>query len=117
GIEILDPAGVEVDALDAPAAVVAGLVARNGEPAHVVPLEAAVVADVDLAVGADGRAVRTTARVGDHRERPVGRDARQRAAADLDDEDAAVGQRDRALGELQAARDLAHLAHAIGTRG
>src|SRR5207302_10427693 len=45
GVEHLHFAGVDVDALDAPAAVVLRLQARHGEAADLVPFEAAIVAD------------------------------------------------------------------------
>jgi hypothetical protein len=40
---------------------------------------------------------------------PVGGNARQRPAFDLDQEDAAVGQGDGSLGKLQSGRQLLHL--------
>ena len=74
GVEVLDLAGVEVDALDAAADVVGRLLARAAAmPLHVVPLEAAVVADVELAVGADRRAVRDRRRSWRRPPRAVGR--------------------------------------------
>src|SRR5262249_54573562 len=111
GVDVLDLAGVEIDPLDPTARVVVRLVARDGETGEIVPLEAAVVADVDLAVGADRRAVRSAARPRDDARPAVRRDARERPAPDLDHEHAIVGQRDRALGELETARDLPHLGH------
>ena len=96
-------------ALDAPAGVVVGLVA--GAQSAVVlarPVEAAVVADVDRAVGADGRAVRAAAQLGDHAGAAVGRDPRERATGDLHQHDRAVVHGDRAFRELQPRGDLAN---------
>ena len=75
GVEVGHPSGRQVDTLDAAADVVGRLVPRHEEAAHVVPLEATVVADVARAVGSYGGAVRTAAAFGDDRDRPVGRDA------------------------------------------
>src|SRR5205823_378082 len=110
-VEVLDLAGREGDALDAAARVVVRLVPRHEEPAHLVPLEAAVVADVDQPVGADGGPVRPAAGLRDDGLLPVPRDAGQRAALDLDHQHAAVVEGDGPFGELEAARDLAHLGH------
>src|SRR3989454_131892 len=122
GVEVLDLAGGEVDALDAAARVVVRLVPRHEEPAHLVPLEAAVVADVDQPVGADGGPVRPAAGLRDDGLLPVPRDAGQRAALDLDHQHAAVVEGDGPFGELEAARDLVHLGHgaaphSMGTTG
>src|SRR5438046_1337775 len=108
GVDVLDAPGGQVDPLDAPADVVLRLIPGHGEPAEVVPLEAAVVADVDPAVRADGGAVRSTARARDDAHAPIGTDPRERAALDLDQNDAPVRHRERSLGELEAARRRAH---------
>src|SRR5690606_11402080 len=97
GVEVLDLAGLEVDALDAPADVRRRLVARHDETIDVVPLEAAVVADVELAVGPERGPVRATADLGHDARFPVGRDACDGAAPDLGQDDAAVRHPDRAL--------------------
>src|SRR3546814_4947941 len=68
--------------------------------------EAAIVADIALAVGADGRTVRAGARRGDDLLRAVGQHPRQRAARDLDQDHRSVRHRHRPLGEFQAVRDL-----------
>src|SRR5262249_23298346 len=91
--------------LDAPTNVVRGLVPGEDEPAQVVPFEAAVVGDVTGAVGADGSAVRPAPALGDDRDAAVGSDPGQRAATDLDDQHAAVGRGEGALGELETGRD------------
>ena len=111
GVEVLDLAGGDVDPLDPAADVVGWLRPGDGHAVDLGPLEAAVVADVDLAVGADGGAVGTAAGLGDLGDRAVGGDAGQRAALDLDDHDAAVVHGDRALGEPQPTGDLTKLSH------
>ena len=58
GVEVFDLAAVDVDALDSPADVVRRLRAWHGHAVDLSPLEAAVVADVDLPVGSDRGAVR-----------------------------------------------------------
>ncbi len=73
------------------------------------PAKAAVVADVDGAIRADRRAVRSAAEIGDDLDRAVGQHAAQRAARDLDQQHRAVVHRDRSLGKLQPAGDLADL--------
>src|SRR5262249_60396886 len=82
-VERLDLAGAHVDALDAAAAVTRGLFTRQHQPADVVPLEAAVVGDVDGAVRPDRRAVRPAAALGDDLLAAVRMDTRQRAGPDL----------------------------------
>jgi hypothetical protein len=96
----------EVDPLDAAARVVPRLVPGQQVGADLVPLEAAVVAHVDLAVGPERGAVGAATRLGHHRLSAVGANARQRPALDLDQEDTAVGQGDRPLRELQSVRQL-----------
>src|SRR5205823_5371160 len=90
GVEHLDLAGLQVDPLDAAAAVVLRLVAGNQQTVDLVPLETAIVTDVDLSVRPDRRAVWTAAGLGDHLDLAVRRHARQRAAFDLDQDHAAV---------------------------
>src|SRR4029450_12387937 len=98
-VEVGDLSGLQVDTLDAAADVVFGLVPRHDDAAHVVPLEAAVVADVACAVGPDGRTVRPAAALADDGDLAVRRDSRQRAASNLDEQHAAVGHGDGSLRE------------------
>src|SRR5262249_9238963 len=107
-VEVGDLARLQVDALDAAADVVVRLVPRHDDAAHVVPLEATVVADVARAVRPDRRAVRPAAALADDGDLPVPRHAREGAATDLDDDDAAVGHGDRSFGKLEAGRDGPH---------
>ena len=82
--------------------------ARSGRacPGRSTNLKPAVVGDVDLAARAHGRAVRAAAERGDHVHLAVGRDARERVALDLDQDDRAVRHRHRPLGKAQPRRDL-----------
>jgi hypothetical protein len=68
------------------------------------PLEAAVVADVNRPVRADGRAVRAAAQPGDDLGAAVPH-ARQRAAGNLDEHDRAIAHCDGSFRELQSFRD------------
>jgi hypothetical protein len=108
GVEHLDRAGLEVDALDAAAAIVLGLQDRPALARFLVPLEAAIVADVALAVGSDGGPVRPAARRRDDLLRAVRHHPRQGAGGDLDQHHRPVGHGHGPLGELQVARDFAH---------
>ena len=101
-VDVLDRPGVDVDALDAAADVVGRLRAGGDDAVELVPLEAAVVADVDLAVGSDRGAVGAAARRGDARDGAVRAHRRQRPGLDLDDEHPPVLEPDRPLRELQA---------------
>src|SRR5207248_1971831 len=113
-VERRDFAAAEIDALDrAVSGVRGGRWPGEREAHHLHELEAAaVVADVGGAVGADGRAVRSAAALGDDVDRPLlDVDSTQRAALDLDEHDAAVVHRDGAFGELESADDLSQLGH------
>ena len=72
GVEIGHLPRGEVDALDATADVIRRLVAWHDDAAHVVPFEAAVVADVASAVRPDRRAVGPATALGDDGDAPVG---------------------------------------------
>src|SRR5262249_19935415 len=98
----LDLAGVEVDALDPSAAVVRRqLRVGDVQPDDLVERPTAAVTDVQRAVGTDGRPVRAAARGGDLRLRAVGLHPGEAAAAELGDDDAAVGHGDGPFGESQ----------------
>src|SRR5207249_7732993 len=111
GVDVLHRPGGGVDALDAAADVVGRLQPRGGHTVELRPHEAAVLADVDLAVGADGGAVGAASRLGHLRHRAVGCDSGERAGLDLHDDDAAVLHRDRPFGEAQASGHPAQLCH------
>src|SRR4051794_7502060 len=82
------------------------------DAAHVDEVvRAAVVADVELAVGTELRAVRSTARLGDRLLVALGVHARDPLALDLTDRNGAVRQYDRPLWELEPFREHAHLSH------
>src|SRR5690606_8413758 len=78
-IEDLHRAGLQVDALDAAAAIVLGLKDRPALARLLVPFEAAIVADIAFAVGTDGGTVRPAAGCRDHLLRAVRQHPRQRA--------------------------------------
>ncbi len=110
GVERGDGAGGEVDALDRAALPGGRHRAGDREAHHLVPAEAAaVVGDVDGAVGTPRGAVRTAADVGQHLEPPVGADLGERAARDLHEDHVTVVGGHRALGEPQPARQLSGL--------
>src|SRR5262249_28808516 len=100
-VQHFDLPAVDVDPLDAAAAVVARLVAGHGQAVHLVPFEAAVVADVELAIGPEGRPIGAAASLGDDLNLAVGGDARDGAALDLDEDHAAVGHGNRPFGKLK----------------
>jgi hypothetical protein len=90
----------EVDALDAPARVVVGLMRRpHRAVGRMDEMKSAVVADVRRAVRADRGAVRPAAELGDALDAAVRRHARERATGDLDDEHRAVVEGHRAFGK------------------
>ena len=107
GVQRLDCAGRQIDALDAAARIVVGL--PGGDQTYLrqfMPVEAAVVANVDFAVRSDRRAVGSAGVLRNRRLGTVGRDARQPRRLDLHDQHRAVGQGHRPLRKAQAARDL-----------
>ena len=107
-VQDLDASRLEVDALDAASGIGRRLVAGDGEAGDLVPLEPAVVADVDGAVGTDGRAVRSAAGLGHHLDAPAGFDPGEGSTLDLDQQHAAIGHGDGALRKLEATGELAH---------
>src|SRR6185295_11791020 len=111
GVQVLDLTGVGIDALNAPADVVRRLRSGKRHAEELLPLEAAVVADIHFAIGADGGAVGSTAGVGHDVNLSVRRDATERAALDLDEQHTAIGHGNRAFGELQATGDLTEVRH------
>jgi len=103
-VEPVDLAGRQIDALDAAAGVVGGDPGGDGDALALDPGGAAVVADVDRAVGADRRAVGPAAEVGDDLG-PAVPASRQGLALDLDDDHRAIGHGDRAFREAEALGD------------
>src|SRR5262249_25512520 len=89
------------DALDAPARIIVRLVAGKQQPADVVPLEPAVVADINRTVGSKRRTIRTAAKRRDDFRLALPPHSRERSPRDLDQDHAAVRHRDRTFGKLQ----------------
>src|SRR5690606_1802193 len=101
GIELLDLAGLEVHTLDTSARIILRDIARKEKPVAIMPLEAAIVADVAGAIGANGRAVRTAAGLRDDLLLSVRRNARQRSPRNFDKQDASIRHGNRTFGKLQ----------------
>ena len=81
-------------------ALIGGGVAWNGEPAHVVPDEAAIVANISRAIRPERRAIGAAAKFGNDLDLPIPH-ARQRLALDLDQDDASIRHGDRAFRKQQ----------------
>src|SRR3546814_10099197 len=97
-----DLAGPDVDALDPPARIVLRDAVRGQIAVRLDIFEAAVVAAIKLAVGADRQAVGTAAGGGDDLFLPAGPAARDAPLGDLDHDHAAAVHDDRRLGEAQS---------------
>src|SRR5262249_19019410 len=111
GVEVADLPADQIDDLDGAGGAVGGRQPGGHRDAVVLhPLEAAVVGDVELAAGSQGRPVGPAAGLRDALDRAAGRiDARDRAALDLDDENASVVEDGRTFGELEALGDNPHV--------
>jgi hypothetical protein len=107
----LDLAALHIDALDRAALIVIGLRSRHDHLAGGNPAEAAIVADVHLAVGAERRAIRAAGNLRDHLFPPVGINPRQPLAPDFDQHDRAVGHDHRAFRKLQIGSENADIGH------
>jgi hypothetical protein len=118
GVERLDPPGLGIDTLDAPTRIRRRLIARP-QAVHGVldPLETAVVADIDPAIGAKRGAVGATRHPGDQKLAAIGHHAGQTLGGDLDENDRAVGHGDRTFREFQAIGDFAYGDHLLSPRG
>src|ERR1700760_833620 len=64
-VESCEPSRVQVEALDRAAAIVVRFMTGNVGARCLVPLKAAVVADVERVIRSDCESVRSTARLGD----------------------------------------------------
>ena len=95
-IDLLELAGVEINALDAAAAVILGLGHGIEQAIAAFPGEAAGVADIEMAIGAKGRAIRAAAGLGNEMPFAIGCDAGDGARREFDDDERAIGQPDRA---------------------
>src|SRR5262249_34384309 len=102
-------AGARVDALDMAVLVILGWPGRQ-KPAFGI-FVAAVVADIERAVGSPREPVRSATRRPDRRVTAVRRDASDRAAGDLAQDHRTVGHRHWPLGEPQPARHYAYVRH------
>ena len=109
----LDLAALHIDALDRAALIVVGLRPRHDHLAGWNPAEAAIVADVHLAVGAEGCTIRTAGDLRDHLLPPVGIDPRQPLAPDFDQHHRAVGHDHRPFRKLQIGGENANIGHEI----
>src|SRR4051794_19708871 len=111
-VQDLDLAGVEVDSLDAAALVRGRRLMRDGDAAHVdEAVGGAVVADVQLPIRSELRAVRATPRLGDRLLAAVFVDPSDPLALDLADDQRSVRQHHRPLRELESLRQNTHLSH------
>ncbi len=109
----LDLAALHIDALDRAALIVVGLRPRHDHLAGGDPGEATIVADVHLAVGAEGCAIRAAGNLRDHLFPPVGINPRQPLAPDFDQHHRAVGHDDRAFRKFQIGGENADIGHEI----
>ena len=105
-IDHLELAGFKVHALNAASAVILGLGHGIEQAVAPFPGEAAGVADIEMAIGAKGRAIGAAAGPGDVMFFPIGRYAGDGARREFDDDERTVGQPDRAFGKGEAADDL-----------
>jgi hypothetical protein len=107
----LDLAALHIDALDRAALIVVRLRPRHDHLAGGNPAEAAIIADVHLAVGAEGCAIRATGDLRDHLFPPVGINPRQPFPTDFDQHDRAVGHDHRAFRKFQIGSENADIGH------
>jgi hypothetical protein len=104
-VERGEGASFQIDALDATANVVVRQMPWDEVAAGFEPFKAAIIADIDGAIGAEGRAVRTAPEIGNDFDFAGRQNARKRSATDLYDENRAVRHGNRAFRELQAFRN------------
>ena len=107
----LELAALQVDALDRTAAIIFGLRARHDHVAGRNPGEAAIVADVHLAIGTERGAVRAARNLRDDLLAAVGMDPRQPLPADFDQHDRAVRHHHRAFRKFQTGGEHANIGH------
>src|SRR5581483_387268 len=113
-VDQFDLAGLRVDALDLAAKIIFWR-HRPGYPltADLEPAKAAIVADIDLAVGPHRRAVRPALHLGDSFLAAIRVNPGQPLPHDLDQDDRAVGHDDRTFGKFETVGDDAHLGHFV----
>src|SRR5262249_43034156 len=104
-----EPTGAQIYTLDgaAPVSVCRRAVGQMHLALLPIP-RATVIADIDGAIGTDGRTVRAPAQLGDRLAAAVGSDACQRAPAYFDQHHGTVRHRNRTLRELQPFGNLLH---------
>ena len=105
-IDHLELARVEAHALNAASAVILGLGHGIEQAVAPFPGEAAGVADIEMAIGAKGRAIGAAAGSGDEMFFAIGRYPGDGVRREFDDNERAIGQPDRAFGKGEAAGDL-----------
>ena len=101
----------KVDPLDRAAEIIIGLRARHDHVPGRNPAEAAIVADVHLAVGPERGAVGAARNLRHHFLAAVRPDPRQPAAADFDQQHRTIRHHDRAFGKLEAGGENANIGH------
>ena len=95
----------EIEALDAATAVVGGLVPGIEPSVPLMPLKAAVITDVEGAIGAERRTIGASARGRHDALRAIGGHLRDRAPGNLHQQHPPIGQGYGALGKAKALRD------------
>ena len=99
GVEHFELTGVEVNTLDAAAGVPIRHVTGVCLTSCLVELHAAVVADIDLAIGSYSSPIGSASEVGDHFNRAIWVHSAQRLARNLDQHDRSICHGNRAFGE------------------
>ena len=94
----------EIEAFDATTAVVDGLVPGIQPTIALMPLEAAVIADVERTIGAERRSVGPPARGSHDALRAIETHLRDRSTGDLYQQHPPIGEGHRALGKAKALR-------------
>ena len=107
-VQHLHRAGLDIDPLDPPAAIIRSdsVGCKHAVTAH--PVEPAIVAAIELSVGPHRQAVRAAARFGDRLRGAIRLHPRDAARLDLDQDDAAILHRHGSLGKAQSAGDDIH---------
>src|SRR5437588_1970602 len=107
----LDLAALQINPLDRATEIILGLRSRHDHFARGNPAKAAIVADVHLAVGAEGCAIRAAGNLRDHLFPPVGINPRQPFPADFDQHYRSIRHDHRAFRKLQIGGKNADIGH------
>jgi hypothetical protein len=99
-IKALDLAGFQVDTLDPPSRLVMGPIARNEQATILVPLEPAIIGDIDRAIRTQCGTVGTATELRDDFRLSVP-DTCQCLSCDLHQHDTAISHGDRPFGKSQ----------------